>query len=244
MTDQSRWCSTERAHKREVALTQGNFTRRKIMKVRNIAILGAVGVAALALIGAGAAAQFTTTTTSSQNITSGTLSVVLSSPAATAGDGTSTLTLGAYGPTGSSFTTGDDTVTMTNNGNIPASELTEAIGTNYPSSQLAADLYICEVSYGPGLTPDYVIYNGPLVSALYTQAISGTIAVGGTDEYTTNIYAGSEPTLCGDNFTSGILKNATVGAVVTADATSPAPDLTNVDASQSLNVTLTVGYSG
>ena len=35
------------------------------MKIRNIAIFGATGVAALALIGAGAAAVFTATTTSS-----------------------------------------------------------------------------------------------------------------------------------------------------------------------------------
>jgi hypothetical protein len=134
---------------------------------------------------------------------------------------------------------------MTNNGTIPASELTETIGTNYPSSQLAQDLYVCEVSYGsPGFTPDYVIYNGPLSSALYTQGINGTIAVNGTDEYTTNIYAGSEPTLCGDNFTAGPSgSSSNVGAVVTADATSPAPELTNLDMGESLNVTLTVGYS-
>jgi predicted ribosomally synthesized peptide with SipW-like signal peptide len=214
------------------------------MKFKTIAMTGMMSLAGLGLVGAGAHAVFTATTTSSQNITSGNLSVVLSSPAATAGDGTTTLTLGAYGPTASSFTTGDDTITMTNNGTIPANEITETMATNYPSSQLAADLYVCEVSYGPGLTPDYVIYNGPLVSALFTQDINGTIAVSGTDEYTTNIYAGSEPTLCGDNFTAGPLKTGGPGTVVTADATSPAPDLTNVDMSQSLNVTVTVGYSG
>jgi hypothetical protein len=62
--------------------------------------------------------------------------VVLSSAAATAGNSTTTLTLGAYGPTASSFTTGDDTITMTNNGTIPATELTVTLGTNYPSSQV------------------------------------------------------------------------------------------------------------
>jgi hypothetical protein len=215
-----------------------------MQKFRTIAMVGAMSIAGLGLIGAGAHAIFTTSTTSTQNITAGTLSVVLSSPAATAGNGTGTLTLGAYGPTASTFTTGDDTVTMTNNGTIPASELTETIGTDYPTSTLAGELYVCEVSYGPGLTPDYVIYNGPLTSALYTQAITGTIAVNGIDEYTTNIYAGSEPTLCGDNFTAGPLANAGVGTIVTADATSPAPALDNSVMGESLDVTLTVGYSG
>jgi hypothetical protein len=213
------------------------------MKFKTVAMTGMLSLAGLGLVGVGAHAAFSTSTTSSQNITSGNLSVVLSSPSATAGDGTTTLTLGAFGPTLSSFTTGDDTITMTNNGTIPAQEITETMATNYPSSQLAAHLYVCEVSYGPGLTPDYVIYNGPLVSALFTQDINGTIAVAGTDEYTTNIYAGSEPTLCGDNFTAGPLYTGAPGTVVTADATSPAPELTNVDMNQSLNVTVTVGYS-
>jgi hypothetical protein len=215
------------------------------MKLKTVALTGMMSLAGLGLIGAGAHGIFTTSTTSTQNITAGTLSVVLSSPAATAGDGTSTLTLGAYGPTASSFTTGDDTVTMTNNGTIPASEITETMGTDYPASALAAELYVCQVSYGsPGLTPDYVIYNGPLSLALYTQPISGTIAVNGIDEYTTNIYAGSEPTLCGGDFTAGPLANVSPGAVVTADATSPAPELDNSVMGESLNVTLTVGYSG
>jgi hypothetical protein len=210
------------------------------MKLKTVAMTGVMSLAGLGLVGAGAHAVFTTSTTSSQNITSGNLSVVLSSAAATAGNSTTTLTLGAYGPTASSFTTGDDTITMTNNGTIPATELTVTLGTNYPSSQLAADLYVCTVRDG------YVIYNGPLADGLSPLGIpTGTIASGGTDSYTTNIYAGSEPTLCGDNFTAGPL--TTLGGFLnttSGDATSPAPSLTNVDMNQSLNVTVTVGYSG
>ena len=47
------------------------------MKLRTMAVLGGLGVAAIALIGAGASATFTTKTTSTQRITAGTLSLVL-----------------------------------------------------------------------------------------------------------------------------------------------------------------------
>jgi hypothetical protein len=200
------------------------------MKFRFLAMIGVMSLAGLGLVGAGAHAIFTTSTTSTQNITAGPLSVVLYGPTGNnwGGNGTTSLTLPAV-VAASSFTTGDQVVTMYNNGAIPASEITEAIGTNYPASALAGELAVCEVSSG------VVIYNGPLSGGLYTQAIAGTIAVGGTDTYTINVYAGSETTACGA--VTGVGSTAVAG-------TSTAPALDNSVEGESLNVTVTVGYSG
>jgi hypothetical protein len=161
--------------------------------------------------------------------------VVLYGPSGSSGGGTAALTLPAVGPTASSFTTGDQSVQIYNNGNITASEITETIGTNYPASALAAELYVCETSFGQGGSPQYVIYNGPLSAGLYTQAIAGTVAPGASDYYTINLYAGTEPTACGA--VTG------VGSIAVA-GTSTAPALDNAVEGQSLNVTVTVGYSG
>jgi hypothetical protein len=206
------------------------------MKLRFIAMTGVMSLAGLGLVGAGAHAIFTTSTTSTQNITAGPLSVVLYGPTGNnwGGNGTTSLTLPAV-VAASSFTTGDQVVTMYNNGAIPASEITEAIGTNYPASALAAELFVCETSFGQGGSPQYVIYNGPLSGGLSTQAIAGTIAVGGTDTYTINVYAGTEPTACGPL--------TTIGSIA-AGGTSTAPTLDNSVEGESLNVTVTVGYSG
>jgi len=188
-----------------------------------------MSIAGLGLIGAGAHAIFTTSTVSSQNITSGTLSVVLNGPAGSGGQGTTSLTLPAVGPTPSSFTTGDQVITITNNGDIPASEITEAIGTTYPASDLATQLSVCEVSSGT------VIYNGLLSGAQYTQSIAGTIDPTFTDSYIVNIYAGSETTACGAVYTVGA--PAVLG-------TSTAPDLNNLAEGETITVSVTLGYQG
>ncbi len=65
------------------------------------------------LIGVGSHAAFTQDTASQQSITAGTMKVVISEGAPTASSGSS-LALAPFGPTGSSFTTGDHTITITN----------------------------------------------------------------------------------------------------------------------------------
>lgn len=96
----------------------------KLLKLRNIAMMGAMGTAGLGLVGAGALVV-TQNTASSQTITAGTMKVDLSSSAAgVTGNNTPTLTFLATAPENSSFTTGDQLVTITDNGNIPLSEIT------------------------------------------------------------------------------------------------------------------------
>ena len=200
------------------------------MKLRTIAMMGVSGVAGLGLIGVGSHAAFTQDTTSNQQISAGTMKVVLSTGPATSSSGP-TLTLPPVGPTGSSFTTGDHTVTITNESNIPVNEITSTPSDSFAggaaNTALDAESYLCEVS------SNTVIYNGPLHSAP-AQPIAGTLAAGATDSYTVNVYAGNEPTACGSV--------TTVGAAATA-GTSTAPSLNNDAQGGVIDPTLTVSYT-
>ena len=205
----------------------------KLLKIRKMAMMGVMGVGGLGLIGAGAHATFTQNTVSSQKITAGTMNVDLSSPVAgVLGNNTPTLTFPAAGPENSTFTTGDQVVTITNNSNIPVSEVTSTPGDTVVASTantaFAAQAYLCEVSSG------VVIYNGPL-SAAPAQAIAGTLAAGATDTYTVNIYAGTATTACGSV--------TTVGATAVS-GTSTSPSLSTTAQGGVIDPTMTVSYQG
>jgi predicted ribosomally synthesized peptide with SipW-like signal peptide len=197
---------------------------------RKFATLGVVGLAALALIGAGAAATFTQTTQSYHPVQAGTMNVTLSG-AGVLSNSDQTLTFATYGPTNSTFTTGDQAVTITNNGNIPVLEIVATIGSSGDAT-LISQLYVCEVSSGT------VIYNG-LLSGAGAQAINGTLAAypgpNNTDGYIINVYAGNSTTACGAVTTVG---NAA------APGTSTAPSLTDAVQGKNATVSLTVSYSG
>ena len=213
------------------------------MKLRSVAMTGVMSLAGLGLVGAGAHAVFTQNTVSSQQITAGTMNVQLSTTAVGANLSANgqTLTFANFGPTGSTFTTGDLAVTITNYSNFAVSELVSTPGDTYdgsggpasPNSLLAAEAYLCETSSGT------VIYNGLLSGGLYTQAIVGSLTAypgpGNTDSYTINVYAGNAVTeACG---------SATSGAAVSGVNPS-ATDLSNDAEGGVVTPSLTVGYSG
>ena len=79
-----------------------------------------------------------------------------------------------------------------------------------------------------------VIYNGPLSGGLYSQQIVGTLAATATDNYTINVYAGTETTACGAVVTVG--QPAVAG-------TSTAPSLDNAVQGKTVTVSVTVTYS-
>ena len=235
------------------------------MKFRTVAMTGVMSLAGLGLVGAGAHAGFTQTTTSQQTITSGSLSVVLSAPntpCPTATSNCTSLTFPALGPVGSSFTTGDQEVTMTNVGTIPATEITFNLSAT-PSSVLANEASMCVTSTGLGTNGnDYVLYNGPLSGGLNanwgqngdTLTIAGTTPVTNTaaptDNYLINIYAGTTTTQCGGTFTAndvisneGTLANASTGATGTPGP-SAAPTLQNGAEGGSVTLTATTTYQG
>ena len=135
---------------------------------RKLAVLGVAGALGISLIGAGVGATFTQTTQSYQQIQAGTMHVTLSGTG-TLSNSNETLTLNAVGPTASSFTTGDQLVTITNKGTIQVSEILEQIGVTGDTA-LKNELSVCEVSSG------MVIYNG-LLSLGLSRSNPGTLAV-------------------------------------------------------------------
>ncbi len=225
------------------------------MKLRTMAVLGGLGVAAIALIGAGGSALFTTSTTSTQQITAGTLALSLSGPSGstcttTGPDGScTTLALPAYGPVGSSFDSGPDGITITNVGNIPANEITLSFSDSSNNSTLTSELWVCMTS-GPSplATPSgLVVVNEPLsyVELNSPQEIAGSIPAAGStgdfDTYTTEFYAGpTQPQLCGA--TQAYLVNGPLPSSPTANPS--ADSLTNPAEGGVINISVTVGYSG
>ncbi len=202
----------------------------KIMNIRTLAVLGVSGAAGLGLIGVGSHAAFTQDTASNQSITAGTMKVVISEGDPTASSGSS-LALAPLVSAGSSFTTGDHTITITNQGNVAVNEITstpgDTVAAGVNNAALASHAYLCEVSSGT------VIYNGLLQSAP-AQAINGSLAADATDSYTVNVYAGSEPTACGTE--------TTVGAPAVA-GTSNAPALDNSAQGGVIDPSMTVSYT-
>ena len=212
------------------------------MKFKTIAMTGVMSLAGLGLVGAGAHAAFTTSTTSSQQVTAGTLSVILNSPEATAGWNTDDLTLAPITAAASTFTGGDETVTATNNGSVTAHELVFTVSSTYPTSALANELSVCISSTGLG-TGGKVFwwYNGPVASLPAggwgqqgdyltvggPYSAPGVVpAFGPTDNYNVQFYAGAGQT--------------------TACGTSPVgwPDLQNDAMGESINISSTMTYSG
>lgn len=223
------------------------------MKLRFVAMAGVLSLAGLGLVGAGAHAVFSTSTTSNQIISTGTPGVTLSGqclngPCAgnpndlySLSNGGATLTFTAGGPYGSTFTTGDELVTATNTGNIPLTELVLTLAATYPTSPLATEAYVCLGSTGLGTngSPFFEIYNGPmsgLPAGGWSQegdvlTVAGTGYSGGsppasgpTDNYIINVYAGS--------------------GVSTACGTSTAPALNSDAEGESITLSATMTYQG
>jgi hypothetical protein len=234
------------------------------MKLKAVALTGVMSLAGLGLIGAGAHATFTTQTTSQQTINAGNLSVVLTAPGSNCpilSDNCVALTFPPLGPVASSFTTGDQEVTMTNVGTIPATEITFNLSATPLPSAIANEASMCVTSTGLGTNGnDYVLYNGPLSGGLNQNWGQGgdTLTVGGpytntaapTDNYLINIYAGTATTQCGSTFTAndvisgvGTLANASPGATGTP-GTSLAPTLQNDSEGGSVTLTATMTYQG
>jgi predicted ribosomally synthesized peptide with SipW-like signal peptide len=162
------------------------------MKLKTVAMTGVLSLAGLGLVGAGAHAAWTTSTSSSQTITAGTVGpVLLVSPdsplcatlALAETNDCTTLTLPTVGPEGSTFdTTPLIPVTIYNEGNVPVSEsaiqLTDSSGGTSADNALASEMDICissdpgssvgaGYSYAGGLIDGAtIVANGPLSTGL------------------------------------------------------------------------------
>ena len=159
---------------------------------RKFLAAGAAGVAALALIGAGAGATFTDATHSGQRVEAGTIDLRLTSPDAIGGNDSKTILMPNVGPTNSTFNSKPSVITFTNRGNVQADAIYMGISSTATSAAdkaLQSQLSVC--IFSDGLT----VFNG-LVSTLETlgdgQAIAGPFKPEVPDTYTAEFYAGSK----------------------------------------------------
>jgi hypothetical protein len=222
----------------------------KLSKFKNMAMIGAMSIAGVGLVGVGAHATFSTATTSSQQITTGTPGVALTAPGATltgvgsdctnTGEACGNITLAPVGPTGSSFTSGDQLITISNIGNIPLTELVFTVSSTYPTSALATEAYVCIASTGIGTHGNlFEWFNGPIstlpaggwgqqgdtLTTVANPVNSATAAP--TDNYIYDVYAGPAAT-------------APCGGLNASPATGLNPDAEG----QSINLSATMTYSG
>lgn len=228
----------------------------KLLKLRNIAIAGALGIAGMGLIGVGAHATFDAAATSSQVISTGAPAITLEGSCFAGpcmnnpvldtitnnNSNAPTLSFTAGGPYGSSFTTGDELVTGTNTGNIPLSELTITLNSTYPTSALAEGASVCVASTGIGTdhVHPFVVYNGPLSPGGVVAGPFGPFNIplptSASDNWIVDVFAGTQTTACGST-TGGGTAPASTGPSVSSPLGSGAEN-------QSIVVSLTMSFSG
>jgi hypothetical protein len=140
---------------------------------RKVLTVGALGVAALALIGTGAGATFHGSVQAQQTITAGNLSVLITSPSGSTSPDGKTVTLNTLTNEPSHFSGPQETVTVTNNGSVPATVTGFTAADTYDNAALEGALNIQLVDSG-----GHQICND-LISTL--KAGTGFIAIpGGT----------------------------------------------------------------
>jgi len=171
---------------------------------RKVLIAGAIGVAALALIGAGAGATFTGSVNAAQTITAGTMNLQITN----GGGGTvspdgKSVTLPAFGPTGSTFETTHRVLTVTNTGNVTvttlAFQMTESHAGTANNNALLAQTNVCiestDLSGGP-----WTEGNGPLATAIALNPTvvenPVTLVAGQSMTFSVDFYAGQNSSQC------------------------------------------------
>jgi predicted ribosomally synthesized peptide with SipW-like signal peptide len=192
------------------------------MKLKTMAMTGVMSLAGLGLVGAGAHAVFTQNTSSAQTVTAGSMNVVVSAPGAVengsdcsnSGENCTAITLPSFGPVGSTFATTPEVVTVTNNSNIPVTEVSVALTDTNNNAGLQSDVWACffvpktMATIGAPLAvesttnPWVVVANEPLTTveaygATFTEA---PLASGGQDQYGVVFYAGDANTGCGNTY--------------------------------------------
>jgi len=184
------------------------------MSARKLAMVGALGLASIGLIGAGAGATFTDAVNTTQKVTAGTINVQLSSNAqgVTVSQDGKTATFNDLGPTNSTFTNGAMPVNVSNTGTVQADAIwlsaTDTRGNDAASDALVGQMCVAIVSPVGGQD----VYRGTLANLeAHPVQVAGPLPVGGHDEWSTEFYAGSNG--CAS------LTNAAEGGTVTPTIT-------------------------
>ena len=218
---------------------------------RKFLTAGAVGVAALALIGTGAGATFTDAVHANRTVTAGTMNVQI-----TDGDGGNvsadgkSVTLPPVGPTGSTFESDHHIITITNLGNIPATadaiQMTESHVGTANNNALFAQTNVCiqstDASGGP-----WTEGNGPLATAV---ALNPTVKQnpvvlqpGQSMTFSVDFYAGQDPSYCNPISSDGSHTRAAWDGYNGGPYHTPA-SLTNAAQGGTITPTLTFSFTG
>jgi predicted ribosomally synthesized peptide with SipW-like signal peptide len=218
-------------------------------KSRKFLTVSALGVAAFALIGAGATATFHDSVNGSQTITAGTMNVQITDGAggSVSGDGKS-VTLPPTGPVGSQFQTTHRIITVKNNGNIAVDSakisMTEAHGSSGPNNALLAQTNVCiqstDYSGGP-----WTEGNGPLTAAIALGVVQNDVHLlpGDSLTFSVDFYAGQNSTQCHAVHSDGPNTNTAWDGYLGGAYTTPA-SLTDAAQGGVITPTLTFSFTG
>ena len=189
------------------------------MRRRTVSAFGAI-VTLVLVVGAGVAyGYFTAHGSGTGSFSVGTLNVSVSTPyssavggyqgpCTSAAVGCSSITLPTVGPVGSIFDSTAIPITITNTGNIPATEIQLGVSDTNDNTTLEGELGLC--LYNSGATQ----LNGLLTSVKGTHAlVPDTLAVGGTDTYSMDFYAGQSSSVCGGSPVPSLTTGAEGGSV-------------------------------
>ena len=212
---------------------------------------GAVGVAALALIGTGAGATFTDAVHANNTITAGTMNVQITDGGGgtVSADGKS-VTLSPVTAAASTFESRHQVIKITNNGNIPATadafQMTESHNGNANDNALYAETYVCIQSTDPSGGP-WTEGNGPLSAAVTLQPTVKENPVvlqpGHSMSFSVDFYAGQNSSHCNPVYSDGSHTEATWEGYLGGMYHTPA-SLTNDAQGGVINPTLTFSFTG
>lgn len=219
---------------------------------RKVLTAGAVGVAALALIGTGAGATFTDAVHANQSVTAGTMNIQITAGGNISADHKS-VQLAPVGPTGSTFASTPQVVTVKNNGNIPATydsfQMSDSHVGTANNNALFAQTNVCIKSTDPvgtGGDGPWVEGNGPLGTAV---ALNPTVKEnplvlqpGDTMTFSVQFYAGMD-SACGTTSSDGTNTRAAWDGYDGGPYHTPA-SLTNAAQGGTITETLTFNVTG
>jgi hypothetical protein len=210
---------------------------------------GAVGVAALALIGTGAGATFTDAVHANRTVNAGTMNIQITSGGNISADHKS-VTLSPVGPTGSTFESEHKIITITNNGDIPATadafQMTESHVGTANNNALAAQTNVCIQSTDDSGGP-WTEGNGPLGTAvaLHPTVKENPVVLqpGQTMTFSVDFYAGQDSTQCNATSSDGSNTRAAWDGYDGGPYHTPA-SLTNAAQGGTITPTLTSSFTG
>lgn len=215
---------------------------------RKALAVGTMGVAALALVGTGAGATFTDSVHETQSIQAGTMNMQISGPGSVSADGKS-ITLPAFGPTGSTFESTKQVVTITNSGNVAATSAAIQMSESHPNAgnnnALFAQTNVCIMSHDPSGT--WTEGNGPLSAAVALNPTvkqnSVVIEPGQSIQVWVTYYAGQDSANCGEVSSDGPNTSAAWDGYLGHPYQTPA-SLTNAAQGGTITPTMTFSFTG